>query len=52
MYCIVAECADGCDRCLMSGKDKCDGPRCDVGYYINSNNKCESMFSSTLKLIC
>jgi len=29
----VVECAEGCLDCTMSGKDKCDGPRCKGDYY-------------------
>ena len=48
---LIVACAPGCDTCIMSGANKCDGPRCDAGYYITSNFLCSSKFSSTLQLL-
>jgi len=45
---IVVGCASGCDTCIMSGAGNCDGPRCEPGYYINSNFLCTSKFSSMI----
>jgi len=42
---IDVACADGCDTCIMNGEGKCDGPRCEAGYYINANFLCTSEFS-------
>ena len=42
----VTACAPGCDSCIMSGAGLCDGPRCNDGYYINSNKLCTSQYQT------
>ena len=41
---MITACSAGCDSCIMSGKGNCDGPRCNDGYYINSNFLCTSKY--------
>ena len=43
-FAFITACASNCKSCINEGAGKCDGPRCEIGFVINSQLTCDGEY--------